>query len=406
MDNLTNPMPDENKTPGGFYVRGIDLKIDDHTQILCQSYSSSSGATRSVLYILLLINIISLIAVFNSNWKYNWTNDRIARCTRDLKDANNRLPVAIAKLTSDSTAASERHKRGKLDFKAWNPIYANDRTDVYILKDKIEELRKKREDLEKATIENFYMIKVNFIGVAFDINDLAPITGLSMIVLLVVLRFTETREKNNLRLAFNSISERYADDSDKDSFIQYEELIIDATAAKDPAKPKPAKGAVWPVILKDINFVRRRYHYNFLSMNEVFNLPKISISQNVTQTKFIGILINKYMFYFPMVIYSLILFNDFTTVEAASKLEMDHTWISVISSCICFIYISNLCNTCAGQKLNVIELFKNFYEKNYTYDHGNYEPDEHRLEVRIFVPVVLLFALFGFAKLLIFLIGA
>src|SRR3569833_2024690 len=57
-------------------IKGIDLKIDPSVQKICEAYNSSSGSTRSVLYILMLINVLSFVAVLNTH-RGNWLSSRI-----------------------------------------------------------------------------------------------------------------------------------------------------------------------------------------------------------------------------------------------------------------------------------------------------------------------------------------
>ncbi len=42
-------------------IHGLDLKIDQNVHKICEVYNSSSGTTRSTLYVLLLVNILSII---------------------------------------------------------------------------------------------------------------------------------------------------------------------------------------------------------------------------------------------------------------------------------------------------------------------------------------------------------
>lgn len=411
MSNSINSNYDEIGTPNNSMIRGIDLAIDEKTQVLCQTYNNSSGATRSVLYVLMLVNIISLIAVFNSSCLFNWNDDRLTKCTKLLQDKKVLLKRLENKLKEDSI-----HEIQKVNIIQSNPkfcfskIKLNDlQLQTIKLKDEIESIQSKRNELQKASIDNFYIVKVNFIGIAFDINQLELISGLAMIILLTVLRFTVAREKNNLRIAFNSISERYQDDSDENKFKNdYEIYLLNKTNSYLESKKEDnieQTNATWTKILVDINFVRRRYHYNFLSMNEVFNLPKISISRNNTQSTFIGKLINEYLFYFPTLIYSYILFNDFCTLDVAIKLNFWHTITSMFFSALYFILVANLCYKCVSQKLAIIGLFKNFYENKYTYLHKNYERKELSIIFKVFIPLFFLIGLFGLSIMLRLLSG-
>lgn len=412
MENLSSANNEENATPNGYVIKGVDLQIDQHTQVLCETYNRSSGTTRSVLYVLLLVNVITLIAVFNSNWRFNWTNDRLKIYDDSINFKQRKLYSEnyffkkAAKIDSLKKDSLKFYKGKALDSaKSKAAEYSKRDSEQYFkvngIKQQIDFAKRQRDALEKSAIDNYYMIKVNFIGIAFDINDLGSISGIALILLLIVLRFTITREKNNVKIAFNSITERYPQGADKKYFNEYFDSIFKSPSASGKAGEKETDVPdEWESKLADINYVRRRYHYNFLSMNEVFNLPKLSVSRNITQTKPMGKIINEYLFYFPLVIYSYALLNDMTTLTLADNLSDHHTIVIESASCICFIFVANLCKACVDQKTAVMNLFKNFYDKNYVYDHGTYDGRPYRLIVKLIIPLLLLLALFGFSMLL------
>lgn len=54
----------------------------------------------------------------------------------------------------------------------------------------------------RSYIENVRMVKTPFFGVAVDVNDLAPVGGIGLIIILLMLRFSISREIKNLKLSF------------------------------------------------------------------------------------------------------------------------------------------------------------------------------------------------------------
>lgn len=63
-----------------------------------------------------------------------------------------------------------------------------------------------RKDLQRSVtseyIENIRFIKIPFFGIAFDVNDLGTIGGLGLLTILLMFRFSLSREIKNLRYAF------------------------------------------------------------------------------------------------------------------------------------------------------------------------------------------------------------
>jgi len=222
--------------PNGTEINGLELNIDQNTHKLCESYSQSSGSTRSVLYLLLIVSVIALIAVFNNNWKYNWTRERIDGCI-------NAIIKNDILLKKDSSAL-------KTDKKLKIPA-----ADILSINVRNENLKKKEEALIRSDVDDNYTIKVSFIGVAIDINDLASISGVTFILLFFVLRFTVAREKNNLKIALNSITERYPKYSE---YFNFQEMV-----KKQYKEDTVRDDEAWEKLVSDLNFIRRRYHYNF-----------------------------------------------------------------------------------------------------------------------------------------------
>jgi hypothetical protein len=59
-----------------------------------------------------------------------------------------------------------------------------------------------------AYVENIRYIKVPFFGISFDVNDLGPIGGFGLVIILMMYRYSLSREIKNLRYAFATVRRR------------------------------------------------------------------------------------------------------------------------------------------------------------------------------------------------------
>lgn len=346
--------------PNKFIIRGLNLDIDNATEELCKKYSESSATTRSILYLLLIVSVISVISVYNSNSRYNWSQDRIDSYSRDIQNYKDTLSKRAIRKSDSVKVASY-----------------------------LADAQKKKELLIANDITNYNVVRFNLIGIVFDINNLASIGGFSLIILLVVLRFTLTREKDNLKIAFNSISERYPDYADLTLFSKDFKSIYDKTYNVNNSTDDVVNGQS-ELILADINFIRRRYHYNFLSMNEIFHLPYLDLGENKLHDTFIGKIINKYLFYFIPVVYAYILFNDFATLEVAWDLNPIHTVIVELLCVASFAYIYNLSRSCVLQKIRMTKIFSDFKDSQYTYTNSTYKFNKQSVIKKVGIPLLLI----------------
>lgn len=321
-------------------IRGLDLKIDSAVQRTCEAYNSSSGSTRSVLYFLLLINVLSLIAVINTH-RFNWTDQRIDALYWEIQ-------------------ALQKQRQ-----------YVKDTFELKKLDDRLTLTKNVREFNIRNKIDKYQNVYVPILGDAFDVNNMVLVSGIAFILLLVVLRFTLTREKNNLRLALESISERYYDG------ILEDELLLEARLIAGPRLE----------VVNQINRTRRKHHYNFLSMNEVFNLPMLEVSDNALQKTFLAKVVNKSLFYFPYFIYLIIFINDLTTIGKGLETSFWLTLVSTILGYICLWFISYLCKYCNIQKAIVHDLFLDFFSHDYKYYKSDEKLKKDKLIDRVLYPI-------------------
>ena len=322
------------------HLQGVDLKIDPNVQRICEAYNATSGSTRSVLYFLLLINVLSLIAVVNSH-RSNWTQQRIESID------------AIVKKGIVSTAMIE------------------DSTERTIAEDNLRTAQLRRDQNIRSKIDNYQNVHIPILGNAFDINNLSFISGITFILLLTILRFTLTREKNNLRLSLEAISDRYPD--------SYTVREFDDT----PTFQRVNRNTLTLLI----NHTRRKYHYNFLSMNEVFNIPPLEVSDNYLQKTLLARIVSKNLFYFPYFIYFIILVNDLTTIKEGFETSPIHTSITLAFAILFASIISYLCHQCNIQKVFVHNLFTDFYNNGYKMTRTGYNVFYYRPVDYLICPV-------------------
>ena len=299
-------------------IQGLDLKIDNSIQEICETSNSSSSTTRSVLYVLVIVNVMALVSVLNSH-KYNWSYNRI----EGLKDS-----ISFYKKDTAIELAEKKEKS--------------------ILKLLI--LTKQLENTIRSDIDNFQTVRIPLFGNTFDVNNLGVVSGITFCILLVFLRFTLAREINNLKIALSSISERYIETANKEDFI----VLLDLMYANNQTNA-----------LKAINFTRRQHHYHYLSMNEIFNLPPLKYSVFDYSSNTHKVLMK--IFWFPFVIYVIILLNDLITINYGLAVSPIHTGICFGLSIVFLFLIMVLSKSCTKQKEVIFDLYKDFKDNDYKY---------------------------------------
>ncbi len=349
-------------------INGLDLKIDGAVHQICVTSNTTSSSTRSVMYIMVLVNILSLIAVMNTLTN-NWTVQRINSSKGKISNYNVRLAVNTTNNVKDSI-------RLLADSLSWEEIQLK--------------------NLVRNKIENIQTVKTPILGNAFDVNNLGIISGITIIVLMSILYVTVKREINNLIIAFNSISERYVPNADDkgETFKVY--------LAKYEGEEKQTE------VLKEINRTRRWHHYFFLSMNEVFNLPpynkngnmdiQISEGESIMEgnkqrikSKIGKIMYSVYkrpidgIFFIPFIVYATIWVNDFSTIKEGLSINPHHTFISTFCSVIFLISILALSFVCTSKKIRVFELYDNFSKNDcIMHNKSKYETDKGSIKKFIF----------------------
>jgi hypothetical protein len=291
-------------------IKGLDLKIDPAIQKICEVSNATSSNTRSVLYILVIVNILSLIAVLNTR-PYNWATTRINRAEASLRVAN----------------MDTIHKKS---------------------------LEMLQQSLIRNKVENSQTVRIPILGNTFDVNDLNIVAGVTFLILLFILRFTIMREISNLKIALQAITERYPKNANKKDFIEY----------LSNAQAENTKGQ--DGILENINFTRRKHHYNFLSMNEIFTLPPLEIDDKQKVSWFFSWTMN-HVYWLPSLIYFFILLNDVSTISIGWTISNTDTFIGLSVGLICTVFIAFVCHRCSTQKRTLNLLYEGFSSNRYQY---------------------------------------
>lgn len=142
-----------------------------------EATTDAAKRTRIVAVVLVVASVLILIAFYNSlDWSWPVTRVRSAYDPAD-KSAHRALGVEHRpQLLSDDD------KDGK--------------TPADHFREQLQEAN------VRAYVENIRFVRVPFVGVAFDVNDLGTIGGVGLILILFVMRYSLSREIKNLNFSF------------------------------------------------------------------------------------------------------------------------------------------------------------------------------------------------------------
>ncbi|MDQ3022236.1 MAG: hypothetical protein M3R36_16935 [Bacteroidota bacterium] len=306
---LSNENPD---------ITGIDLQIDKSIDKLCEVSNSTSGNIRSVWSIIVIVSTLSFAEFWNTQ-PFNYPAERLQYIRETIKD----LEISLDK--KDTTDKSE-------------------------LTRSLEYNKDLLELLHSNYISNFQIVKIPILGNTFDIIDLGIFAGFSFIVLLLILKYMLMRKVRNLKIAFIAVTKRYTDNADENFFKDY----LD----KNNHRTK---------ILKAINYTRRKYHYNVLYMNEIYNNPGEVTDVKSTVEKIIVFLSN-HIVYIPFVMSILLFLNHIANLFINRwSFYKENDIFLIIINIVYLILIYMLSKKCADQSNKLEELYDIFQKKNYRF---------------------------------------
>lgn len=301
-------------------IKGIDLKIDNSITELCKVSNVASSNTRSVLYFIILLNMLSLITVLNTH-SYNWIDSRIEKAEEELKKYRSNLEK------SQNIESLDAY-RSRINYEA----------------------------RARSNVENYLIVRLPLVGYSFDINDLAIVSGFTLSFLLLLLRFTIIREGSNLNIALNAISSRYPNNSNHSEF----QTFIEAESKLQSSTEEE--------VLSKINQTRREHHYNHLSMNEIFSFPPVKSDIKIGGSRLFLALrskISQLIFFLPSVAYLVITINDYSTLATGSQVNSGHTTINFSLTLLFLFVITLLCYRCNKQENQIAKAYKDFFNNDF-----------------------------------------
>ncbi len=153
-----------------------------------EATSDAAKRTRANTIVLVVASVLIFIGWFNSLF-WGWPIERVRQAFDPHDDAvyrgldsDNRRALA-ARTNSQSTS-----DKNSPDSQAKAPA------DSYRM-----ELQR---SVVRSYVENVRFVRVPFFGIAFDVNDLGTIGGIGLITILLLLRYSLSREIKNLKISF------------------------------------------------------------------------------------------------------------------------------------------------------------------------------------------------------------
>jgi hypothetical protein len=164
-----------------------------------EAAGDAAKRTRTVILVLVVASVLTFVGLLNS-LSDTWMAKRVQTLSKagialtkppDALDEDDNK--ALGYLQEKIGLAPSKYREGKEtdEYKEYKKHY----DELYI-------------GMVRAYVENTFTIRVPFFGIAFDINYLGLLGGLGFVIILVLFRFTITRELDNLKLSFEEAQAR------------------------------------------------------------------------------------------------------------------------------------------------------------------------------------------------------
>lgn len=178
--------------------------------------------------------------------------------------------------------------------------------------------------LVKSYVDNAMSIDVPFFGVAFDINDLGLLGGISFVTILVLMRFSLRTEIASLRLAFKAAAH--------DAHGDREQL--------------------------------ERF-YDLMASQQVFTLPHMHDGALgwVGRRPWLLRVGPKLTCFLPLAVYSLVAVNDFLSQGVASAMGPLHTRLLLIYTAVIWVVVGVLSAKCFRRLLEIDRLWDDYWTR-------------------------------------------
>lgn len=312
--------------------KGINLCIDAEMTRICEVSNKSSSSTRNVLYLIVIACLVQ-ITIFLDTFQYSWTNLKHVKKIEQLE-------AGIANI-------SEKILRSDL-----NNQFAR------FLQNELNSLKQEKISLERFLNENIGLFRIPIINLQLHVNDTAIISGFLIVTLMIILMYTLDREEINLCIALKSVQNRYSDNSDISQFSK----MLDECPNNETRRE----------LITEINKTRRKHHYNFLTMNEVFTRPSTSADEVIANEESLSETENnlktwflKNKFLIVAFFYGLTLSNDLLTYRKGYAYSVLRTNIHIFVSIIFFLAIFYYSNKVNKKSAKILYRYNSFKFNNY-----------------------------------------
>jgi hypothetical protein len=255
-------------------MKDVQISIKDYVD----ASSSAAKRTRSVTAVVMIASVLMFSGLLNS-FQNSWKQQRVRALGNIHSD------YVKAKLGVPPPLDTEEYSQYVAHY---NQLYSA------ALKD---------------YLENAYSIRIPFFGISIDVNDLGPIGGLALTVILILYRTSITREIDNLRLSFEGAKEQ--------------------------------------------NQLSTLYY--LLAMHQVLTFPNI---RGRTRSNFMRIA-PKVLVFIPLTIYSMIVLYDFYTLAVMSIYAFVQVSITVLQETL----------FCVATTVITIMIFKRLKEIDEIWDY-------------------------------------
>lgn len=146
-------------------IIGSEFNITDYVD----AAGDAAGRTRAIAIVLVISCVLIFIGFLNS-FHASWPTERIR-------------------------AAFDGKNLGIFNMLKAEPYFPT-------TKEKDDYRNRLREEVVRAYVDNVRFIKLPFFGIAIDVNDLGVIGGMGLFMIMLVMRFSLSREVKNLNVSF------------------------------------------------------------------------------------------------------------------------------------------------------------------------------------------------------------
>jgi hypothetical protein len=239
------------------------------------------------------------------------------------------------------------------------------------------------EDSVKVYVENVFIIRVPFFGVVFDINDLGAIGGLSLIVILTMLRLNLRNFIVSLRIGFKAARKANSYEDFYDTLAARQ--LFAFPSLEDPEQ-NPYKGMTERIWRE--SRAKRAYEIVLALPSWSFNKAKKAL-----WAIFRGVLFSRYkeaprntksdektgwysnphplltlvpiwICLVPSAAYATVVLNDFLSLSVGLAINPLRTITGFALSLFCFVAIFGLGCWCVSKWIEIDELWKEFDDGN------------------------------------------